>query len=217
MELQKKVFVIMPFGDPIAHDMYTKIVRPLCDSLTLNVIRADEIFSNNVIYDDIWNGINEADIIIADISGKNPNVMYELGIAHAVKRPNTIMLTREEVTESPFDIKHIRIIGYSNDISGTKKLESDLSNTIAVLLENYKITSRNEFEFCLGLYHSVGWLEVLTSCRSWYSVNLHRMGPPSARTSHVNLPLQLPAWCSASDPSSSTKVQVTFYLSDCVV
>lgn len=156
VELKKSVFVIMSFNDQESESAYLEVVRPICEASGMDVIRADEINSNQVIYDDILQGIRRADIVIADISGKNPNVMYELGIAHSIKQQSTIMLTHDEFTEAPFDIKHFRIISYTDSIIGTNKLKSELTNTIALLLDNYELTSRNEFEFCFECFKSFG-------------------------------------------------------------
>jgi len=147
--------MVMPFNDSSAEQSFTKIIRPLCSQFGLDVIRADEISSNQVIYDDIVKGIQEATIVIVDISGKNANVMYELGMAHAFKQSSTVMLTHDVVTESPFDIKHFRIIPYKDSIEGSDKLKQELSKTIEVLLNNHRIASKNEFEFCIEFYRSM--------------------------------------------------------------
>ncbi len=155
MKLKKNVFMVMPFGDSVADTAYTRIIRPLCESLNLDIVRADEIPSNQVIYDDIIQGIQDATIVIVDISGKNPNVMYELGVAHTLKKTSTVMLTHDPVGQSPFDIQHFRIIPYSDSIEAVEELSISLRNMLEALLGNHQIASKNEFEFCVEFYNSM--------------------------------------------------------------
>jgi len=155
MELKKSVFVVMPFGDDVAGKAYEQIVQPVCRSQGFEVVRADEIHSTQVIYNDIVQGIRNATITIVDISGKNPNVMYELGVAHVLNQQATIMLTHDDVGESPFDIKHFRIIPYKDTIEGTKKLEDQLLKTIEMIKCNPRIFFRQEFEFLVSVLEAV--------------------------------------------------------------
>ncbi|MEA2051755.1 MAG: hypothetical protein U9O90_02890 [Euryarchaeota archaeon] len=104
----KKAFVIMPFNDEIANDVYKLCTKQVCKEFDLDVQRADEIFTPNPLLDDIVAAIEESAVIIADISGKNPNVFYELGVSHMLKRTQTIMITHEEYKSIPFDISHFR-------------------------------------------------------------------------------------------------------------
>jgi hypothetical protein len=155
MELQKTVFMVMPFGNDVANQVYINVVKPLCAELKFDVVRVDEITSTEIIYNDIMQGIKNSEIIIVDISGKNPNVMYELGIAHSLRQQTTVMITQDSVSESPFDIAHFRIIGYTNTIEGCKKLEESLRKTIETIQCNHKLISQHEFEYCLKLYTSL--------------------------------------------------------------
>lgn len=124
------VFMVMPFADTTANQVYENIVKPLCVELGYEVIRADEYTTTKVIYDEIVQSIQNAAIVVVDISGKNPNVMYELGVAHALRQKSTIILTHDSIAESPFDIKHFRIIGYENSIAGAESLKKKLRETI---------------------------------------------------------------------------------------
>ena len=78
---------------------------------------------------DIWSLINNADIIICDCTGKNPNVFYELGLAHAIGK-NVICIT-QNTEDIPFDIKHIRYIKYEYNPRGMTKFEKTLGQYIA--------------------------------------------------------------------------------------
>lgn len=142
-------FVIMPFNDPTSNQCYGYCTKPICEKLGLEVKRADEIFSVNPILDDIVNAIKDASIIIADISGKNPNVFYELGISHILKRNNTIMITHDDFKNIPFDIAHFRIIKYSDSIEGKNAYDNQLELTINNILKDFKLIFNNEFNFLI--------------------------------------------------------------------
>lgn len=147
-----KAFVIMPFDDPIANNLYDLSTKPVCKEFGLEVQRADEIFTTNPILDDIVTAIEEASVIIADISGKNPNVFYELGMSHMLKRKQTIMITHEEYKGVPFDISHFRIIKYENTISGKTNYETQLRRTLRNILRDYKSIYKREFEMTLDVF-----------------------------------------------------------------
>ena len=78
-------FVIMPFGIGF-DDLYEKVYVPAIQSQGLSPLRADEIYDNQPIIRDITQSIHHAKVILADVTGRNPNVNYELGIAHALKK-----------------------------------------------------------------------------------------------------------------------------------
>ena len=150
----KTVFVIMPFDDEIANDAYKLSTKPVCKEFDLDVQRADEIFTPNPILDDIIASIEESTVVIADISGKNPNVFYELGMSHMLKRTQTILITHEEYNGTPFDIAHFRIIKYENSISGKAIYENQLRRTLQHLLRDYKVIYEDAFELMINLMRS---------------------------------------------------------------
>lgn len=150
----KTAFVIMPFDDEIANDVYELSTKHICKEFDLNVWRADEIFTPNPILDDIIAAIEESTVIIADISGKNPNVFYELGMSHMLKRTQTILITHEEHNGTPFDIAHFRIIKYENTISGKAIYENQLRRTLQHLLRDYKVIYEDAFELMINLLMS---------------------------------------------------------------
>src|ERR1041384_2996075 len=79
-------FVIMPFGNWSDH-YYEEVYVPAIESAGLIARRADDLYRPSAIVNDIWSLTKEARVILADLSGKNPNVFYELGLAHAIARP----------------------------------------------------------------------------------------------------------------------------------
>jgi hypothetical protein len=129
------VFILMPFKDEL-NAVYNTIIKPTVESMGLACHRADDYKTNKAIIQDIWKSICEAKIVIADLTNLNPNVMYELGIAHTVGK-ETIMITQrgDKEFKFPFDISHIRRIEYENTAPGGKKLEYDLKDTIKSILQ----------------------------------------------------------------------------------
>ncbi|MDD2626927.1 MAG: hypothetical protein PHI87_05205 [Candidatus Methanomethylophilus sp.] len=132
---ERLVFVLMPFKENLT-TVYNTIIKPTVESHDLVCRRADDFKTNRAIMHDIWKAICEARFIIADLTGLNANVMYELGIAHTIGK-ETILMNQvgvEEPVKFPFDITHIRRIEYVDNAVGGKKLEEDLSQTIKHLL-----------------------------------------------------------------------------------
>ena len=161
--MKNTVFMVMPFKDQIAEDAFTHSTRPIVESCGLKLIRADEIFSPNPVFDDILSSLEQAAIVLVDISGQNPNCFYELGVAHNMKRSRTIMISHDDYGKSPFDIAHFRIIKYQDTITGKTEYESTLKKTIHSILSGMPEIYADEFEFLLkilcgaGKEHSI-WL-----------------------------------------------------------
>lgn len=111
-------FVLMPFHEDF-DDIYKLGIKETSSSLNINAERVDEQIYQESILERIYLQIEAADIIIADMSGQNPNVFYEVGYAHA-KEKLCILLTKES-SDIPFDLKHHRHIVYNGSISKLKK------------------------------------------------------------------------------------------------
>jgi hypothetical protein len=118
-----KVFVVMQFTPPY-NELYSDVIVPVCDELDLATVRADETYGPGLIVADIAREIIEAKIIIADITPANPNVYYEVGYAHALRKPT--ILIAEKPTQLPFDVSPYRVLFYENTIGGKAKVEAGL-------------------------------------------------------------------------------------------
>ena len=105
----KNVFVMMPFGKTFDW-VYDDLIRPPFEDAGHDVVRADDITSQQNIIKSIIIGIYEADIIVADLSGLNANVFYELGIAHA--KGTNVVLMSQDLANAPFNLRSYNIIGY---------------------------------------------------------------------------------------------------------
>jgi hypothetical protein len=117
-------FVLMPFADEF-DDVYKLGIKETAASLGIRAERVDEQIYSEGILERIYRQIDGADIIVADMTGQNPNVFYEVGYAHA-KSKICILLT-QKADDIPFDLKHKRHIVYSGSISTLKvSLKDDL-------------------------------------------------------------------------------------------
>ncbi|HXU35408.1 MAG TPA: chaperonin GroEL [Blastocatellia bacterium] len=129
---EKLCFVLMPFQD-FFDGCYEKIIKPAAVDAGLEAMRADDVYGIGVIIQDIWGLIWKARIVVADVTDKNPNVNYELGLCHALGIP-TILITRRE-EDVPFDYRHRRFILYdTEEVDWVQKLHDDLKKTIEAVL-----------------------------------------------------------------------------------
>ena len=104
------VFVIMPF-DGAFDSVYESFIKPLFEKAGFVVHRADDIESQQNILQVVVESIIKSDLIIADLTGANPNVFYELGLAHALEKK--VILLTQNIDEIPFDLKPYKSLEYS--------------------------------------------------------------------------------------------------------
>jgi nucleoside 2-deoxyribosyltransferase len=128
-------FVLMPF-DKSFDDIYKMGIKETASSLDIIAERVDEQIFQEGILDQIYRQIDAADIIIADMSGQNPNVFYEVGYSHA-KEKICILLTNN-TEDIPFDLKHHRHIVYGDSISNLRDMLTDELVWAKQQIENVK-------------------------------------------------------------------------------
>lgn len=114
-------FVLIPFSKKF-DDIYKMGIKETANLLDIKAERVDEQIFQEGILEHIYRQIEAADIIIADMSGQNPNVFYEVGFAHA-KEKLCILLTNNS-EDIPFDLKHHRHIVYHDSISDLREMLS---------------------------------------------------------------------------------------------
>jgi DNA-binding winged helix-turn-helix (wHTH) protein len=131
VEDPKLIFVLMPFADKFK-EIYEDIIKPLAEEMGLKCNRADQVFSAGPIMEDILKMIATARIVVADVTTRNPNVFYELGISHTVK--SDVIIITQSMDDVPFDLRHLRCILYSNTLRGGQNLKSSLQSTIEAIL-----------------------------------------------------------------------------------
>ncbi len=122
-------FVIMPFS-PKYELVYHQLIKPAGETSSLKVLRADDIYSPGVITEQIKAAIHQSIICIADVTGINPNVLYEVGIAHTLGKP-TILLA-QSVEQIPFDLRALRVVIY--DTENIRGARENLVSTIREIL-----------------------------------------------------------------------------------
>ena len=99
----------MPFADQY-REVYQEVYKPVCERSGMDCWRVDELARPGSITRDIVEGILDADVVIADLTSRNPNVFYELGIAHSVG--NKTIMTTQSIADVPFDIANYRVLIY---------------------------------------------------------------------------------------------------------
>jgi hypothetical protein len=121
------LFVLMPFR-PELRPVYEDHIRTVATRVQLSVARADDFFTARAVIDDIWAAILSSRVIIADCTGRNPNVFYEIGIAHTVGKP--VVLITQDADDVPFDLRHRRYLEYRFTPRGMAEFEDSLARTL---------------------------------------------------------------------------------------
>lgn len=139
--MSRQCFVIMPIckegTDEYAHfrDVYEHMIKPSVEGcgLDFNCIRADEVSQSGSIIKDILSKLKSSDVVIADLTGRNPNVFYELGVRHSLSK-RTILIA-QSIEDVPFDLQAYRVIEYTPNLPGAdrfkKQIEKYLKDIIA--------------------------------------------------------------------------------------
>jgi hypothetical protein len=123
------VAVMMPINAGFA-PVYTAI-KSACDMARFRCLRADDIWEDSAIIQDIFNLVFRAQIIVVDFTAKNPNVMYETGIAHTLGK--TVIPISQSMDDVPFDLKHHRVLTYLRNGEGLAALTDALHRRIAYI------------------------------------------------------------------------------------
>lgn len=127
-------FTIMPFGGWF-DDYYSSVFSEAILDAGVKPVRADDLYQPSTIVADIWRMTKDAKIILADLSGKNPNVFYELGLAHAIGKP--VILVVESMDDVPFDLRALRVLEYDkNDPSWGNVLRDKITKAIKEIVKN---------------------------------------------------------------------------------
>lgn len=137
----------MPF-DKEFQDLYEYMKQITEDTYQeTRIYRADDLLNQQNILKDIVESIITSDLIIADLTSLNPNVFYELGLAHALKK-NVVLLT-QDVNELPFDLRSYRVIPYSLHFKEIEKFGKCLIKTIGESINETCIYSSPITDFCI--------------------------------------------------------------------
>jgi len=133
-------FIIMPISDPEGYEdghfrhVYENIIQPACEQANVKPIRADDVKETNLIHLDVLKKLIDSPIAICDLSTRNPNVLFELGIRQAFDKP--VVLIQEVGTPRIFDIAPLRYLEYSRDMKyhDVLKSQSELKDAISATI-----------------------------------------------------------------------------------
>ncbi len=121
--MNPKAFVLMPLASEF-DDIYEYLIRGAVSEAGFDVGRADDVRNQRNILADIVQAIGASDLIIADLSTANPNVYYELGLAHAFGRK--VILLAQDIEEVPFDLRSYRVVTYTTHFSRINEAREEL-------------------------------------------------------------------------------------------
>jgi hypothetical protein len=127
------VSVMIPFSAEF--DNVYGCINDACYEIGMSCHKADDFWHHSAIIQDIFELIFRSSVVIVDFTGKNPNVFYEAGIAHALGK--TVIPITQNSDDIPFDLRHHRYILYRNDKEGLKKLKRDLVPKLNFERKNY--------------------------------------------------------------------------------
>lgn len=129
--LERICFVAMPVGaESIETDQtFSYIIKPALEEFGYAAVRADHIVHAGLITEQIVKFLLDSPLVIADITGRNPNVMYELGVRQATNKP--LILMSEQSTPIPFDISTTRVILYDSSIESMNRARQHLNTGMA--------------------------------------------------------------------------------------
>lgn len=119
-------FVLMPFGGWFDR-YYKEVYSPAIQEAGFDPVRADDLFQSGSVMEQIWAEIHRAKVLVAEVTGRNANVFYELGLSHAAGRP--VVILTASLDDVPFDLRHLRIVVYDvRDPIWASKLQAALSS-----------------------------------------------------------------------------------------
>ena len=134
-------FIVMPFSEEWSTDVH-RILARACEGAGVRSVRGDDLFTPTDILEDMWQSINAADCIIADITGRNPNVLYELGITHTLAKP--VLILSQRAADIPIDLATRRVILYGRTADNWREnLGRTIGAAIAQMVDDYRITGRS--------------------------------------------------------------------------
>ena len=123
--------VLMPFTASWSDRIWNRCIVPDVSALGFDPVRADDLYGHDVM-EDIWSMILSAEVVIADITGRNANVFYELGIAHTLGK--SVILLTQTTADIPFDLNRFRHVIYEDNADGYERLRAGLGGALNEVL-----------------------------------------------------------------------------------
>lgn len=143
-------FYVMQFNDDEIQEAYDAIAKKLDDELGIDVIKSGDIFDprrGNDMVENIWQDIMQSKFIIADLSKKNSNVFYELGICDTVGKTVIPICSKTSFNNDyhgkfPFDVQQEHIIIYENGFTGISNLQDEVLKRATAITQGEAINTR---------------------------------------------------------------------------
>jgi hypothetical protein len=124
-----RCFVAMPFSVGFSKEVYGAICSALKE-FDITCYRADEVIRGGEVMTDVLSGLAEAELVIVDLTDSNPNVFYELGIAHTIRCAASVWLITQHMRDVPFDVNHYRCVEYALGDHGLSELRNELAKLV---------------------------------------------------------------------------------------
>lgn len=124
-------FVLLPHK-PEYEDIYKHAIQPALEANRVDALKGDDIYAVGTVLNQVWNQIRQAEVIIADVSGSNPNVVFELGLCFGLRRFPILLC--QNAADLPFNLRSLRHIEYTDDVGGVTALKEKLTDAIAAFL-----------------------------------------------------------------------------------
>lgn len=126
------ISAMMPF-DMTFDKVYDSLLMA-AEAVGLRCRRADDIWENASVIQDVVSLIDRSKIVVCDCTDRNPNVFYEIGVAHTLGR-DVILITQKD-SDIPFDLRHLRYVRYLNNAQGLRKLRTQLQAKLTDIVGN---------------------------------------------------------------------------------
>lgn len=210
-------FMIMPFNSEF-DVVYRSLIKPAVEKFGLTTLRADEMYSTGQIMEQIRAAIQQSRLCIADLSYRNPNVLYELGISQTLGKP--IILITNNIDDVPFDLRSDRFIVYDvHSFDSINKARIDLERTIQLVLGEDRL---NEAQRLInnGMYRAaVAILGILLehSFRQLIAKNMDKLSERLKKQTPINRPLSLGKALHLLENSNIILPEESSKLSECVL
>ena len=157
----KTCFVVSPIGDAAsetrsnADKLFRYIINPVCQNCGFEAIRVDQINDSDSITQTIIEKLLSAELVIADISGHNPNVFYEMGYRKCTNKPIIHLKRRGE--SIPFDVNTVRTFEYDlTDLDSVEEVKNRLQQTIGTFsFESVESISEHGSEQSMQLFSGI--------------------------------------------------------------
>lgn len=136
LDKKKTCFFVTPIGKTGSSEfkkmtaLLNNVINPIIENYGYEAVVAHQIQEIGSIGDQVFKSIKNASLVISDLTGLNPNVMYETAVAHSFGKPTIIIVENDGDTTLPFDLSSDRAIFYDNSIEGTGNLKNDLESKI---------------------------------------------------------------------------------------